>query len=309
MRIIGYILLVCMFYACKQTKKVTFDPSNVSIVVKNDQGIPQAGAEVRVYNDQNVYLNSKNNGFEGGYIEKLFTDASGKITVSDLNTEKEYYFLVSYRDRARFVDLNNYDQEFKFNKYLSKGVDTQAEITLQPAKSIVGFYAPTSLTAQLPVVFYVDGDSIGEINQTVATVSGPNQTGLLSFRFSKGTKKWFAYSDKGCFWYGEVNVGATESFSPVAIQTCNAGAVKFHVAYESLNQLPIRITLNKSDVIGTLYGTTDTPTCFGKNVVSAARDTGTVTYVAESVRSGCVWSGTIKLEQGLCKTVLLPKCN
>jgi hypothetical protein len=249
-----FILFAAAFSSCKQTKKVTFDPTNVTITVRNDQGNPQSGAEVRVYNDQNAYLNSKNNGFEEGYISKVYSDGAGTVTVTDLNTEKEYYFLASYRDRTRFVDLNNFDQEFKFNKYLSKGVSSQAEITLQPAKSIVGFYAPAALTAQLPVVFYVDGDSIGEIKQTVATVSGPNQTGMLSFRFSKGTKKWFAYSGKGCFWYGEVNVGSTESFSPVAIQTCNAGAVKFHVTDDNASQLPIRITLNKSDMIGTLYG-------------------------------------------------------
>ncbi|HAR19415.1 MAG TPA: hypothetical protein DCR46_02060 [Cytophagales bacterium] len=299
------------FVACKQTKKVIFDPTDLSILVRNDLGTPQQGAQVRMYNDVNAYLNSKNNGAEEGFVEKAFTDAAGLVTFTDLNTDKEYYFLVTYRDRVRFADLDNFDEGFKFSKYLSKGVNTNAEIHLKPANSIVGFYVPSSLAGYLPVQFYVDNDSIGSIAETVSSVSGPSQTGLLSFRFAQGKKKWMAKSSQGCIWYGEVNVLPTESFSPTPLQeNCNAGSVSFYVGQESLNQLPIEITFSPSDKIGTLYNTSSVPTtCFYPNTVTAARPIGKYTYTATYKRTNCVITDTITITKASCRIVKLPSCQ
>lgn len=310
LRSVYIFILFLLCFACKQTQKVVYDPSNITVSVKNDLGSPQQGAQVRMFNDYNAYLNSKNNGEANGFIENVFTDASGSVIFNQLNTDKEYYFLVNYRDRSRFADLDNYDQEFKFSKHLSKGVETYADIELKPAKSIVGFYIPDSLKGYLPVKLYFGNDSIGSLTQSVTSVSGPNQPGLISFRISPGKINWQAVSSQGCLWFGQVQVLQTENFSPIALQECNAGSVTFYIEGGAGNQLPIEITLNSSDFIGTLAQTSPNPLkCFDKKSLTAARPIGKYTYTAVFKRNNCVITDTFSISRANCKIIKLPNCN
>lgn len=306
--LLPFYLLFC--FSCKQNQKVIYDPTNVSIQVRNDQGVPQQGAQVRMFNDINAYLNSKNNGEENGFVEKVFTDASGNVNFKKLDTDKEYYFLVNYRDRGRFVDLDNYDQEFKYSKFLSKGVETLAEINLKPAKSIVGFYLPENLKGFLPVKLLIGIDTIGDLSQSVTSVSGPTQKGILSFRLSPGKKQWTAVSSQGCIWFGDVNVQPTEGFTPIELKDCNGGSLSFYVGDENFNQLPIEITLNSSNNIGKLNTTSSSQvTCFDKKALSVAGPPGKYTYTAVFKRGSCVVSDTITITKGNCKIIKLPNCK
>ena len=298
--------------SCKKSQDIIYDPASVQLFVVNDMGVAQPEAEVRMYNDVDAYINSKKNGVYDGYIAKASTDINGKVIFEKLVTDYDYYFLIEYRDRARFVDLNNYDTEFKFSQNLTKGTYTFAKITLSQAKSVVGFYVPQDMAANLPVKLYIGNDTTAVlIDSSAATaVTGPNQKGVLDYRFSAGIQNWHAKSAKGCFWGGSINVGTTESFSPVSLNGCMSGSVSFYVDTTNTVNLPIKITLNSADQIGTLNSThSGIPNCFGANMLSAARDTGTYTYTAESLKTSCVWQGKVKITQGGCQTILLPKCN
>lgn len=315
MKKISYLALLfgaLAFTSCKQTQEVIYDPANVEILVLNDSSKVQAAAEVRMYDDVDAYLNSKQNGVYEGFTAKSTTDASGKVTFTKLNPEKEYYFLVEYRDRTRFVDLNNYDNSFKFTKNLSKGTNTYAEIQLKQAKSVVGFYVPADMESNLPVKLYFNNDTtaitINSITNGVPTT--PTQSGVLSYRFSAGTTNWYAKSDKGCFWSGQIKVGTTESFSPIGLSACYAGSVGFKADTLNKDNLPIKVTLNNADVIGTIYAVAKNgAVTFEPNVISAARDTGTYNYTAESLKSNCVWQGKVKITKGATQVIVLQKCN
>ena len=303
---------IVLLGACSETQEIIYDPASVTLTILNDSSKAQAAAEVRMYDDIDAYMNSKNNGIYEGYAAKASTDASGKVSFNKLNTDKDYYFLVEYRDRARYVDLNNYEQTFKFTKGLSQGSNTFAQIQLKQAKSVIGFFIPAGMEANLPVKLYLDDDTVGIDMTSVANgaVTQPNQAGVLNFKFSAGLTKWHAKSTKGCYWGGEINVGTTESFAPISLNACYAGSVNFYVDAANKDNLPIKITLDNADVLGNINKYTDTaPACFDYYSVSAARDTGTYTYTAESLKNSCVWQGKVKITQGGCQTILLPKCN
>lgn len=315
MKKISYLALLfgaLAFTSCKQTQEVIYDPANVEILVLNDSSKAQSAAEVRMYDDLDAYSNSKENGVYEGFTAKATTDASGKVTFTKLNPDKEYYFLVEYRDRARFVDLNNYDNTFKFTKNLSKGSNSFAEIQLNQAKSVVGFYVPANMQSNLPVKLYLINDTsaitITSITNGVPTT--PTQSGVKPYRFSAGTTNWYAKSYKGCFWSGQIKVGTTESFTPIGLSACYAGSVGFKADSLNKNNLPIKVTLNNADVIGTIYAVAKNgAVTFEPNVISAARDTGTYNYTAESLKSNCVWQGKVKITNGATQVIVLPKCN
>jgi hypothetical protein len=307
-----FLISIVLLVACSETQEIIYDPASVTLTILNDSAKAQSAAEVRIYDDIDAYMNSKNNGVYEGFSAKASTDASGKVSFNKLNTAKDYYFLVEYRDRARYVDLNNYDQTFKFTKGLSQGSNTFAQIQLKQAKSVIGFYIPEGMADNLPVKLYLDDDTVGIDITNIASgaVTQPNQAGVLNFKLSAGLTKWHAKSPKGCYWGGEINVGTTESFSPISLNACYAGSVNFYVDAQNKDNLPIKITLDNADVLGSISNYTDTaPACFAYNAVSAARDTGTYTYTAESLKNSCVWQGKVKITQGGCQTILLPKCN
>lgn len=303
--------MVLILAACKKTKEIIYDPTNVDLTVVDDNGNPLQGAVIRLFDDIDKYQNSKEGGAETGYVTKVISDKDGKAYFDDLNSEKSYYFLVTYRDRVRFLDLDNQDQNYAFDQ-LTRGTTSKIKIQLEPAKSVVSFYANNTISGQLPISLFIDEDSIGTITESVnGKPTTAFEKGTLSFRLSQGTKNWYAKSALGCIWTGQVQVKAIESFEPISLQDCNAGSVTFYTDEENKGILPVKITLGKNDQIGQMnsYLSTVPTGCFQKGTVTAARDVGTYTYTAESVRSGCVWTGTVTIAKGSCSTIKLSKCN
>lgn len=308
--LLGFIL-VWVLAGCQQTQTITYDLSIINILVKDDLGKPVSGAIVRMYDDVNNYTSALSTGNDANFVSKTITDTTGKTFFTNLNTQKNYYFLVTYKDRARFSDLDNSGQQYEFSKYLVKGSTTFAEINLKPAKSVFSFYAGTQIQSHIPIKIFINNDSIGTINTTVSTAPTLNTTnGPLQYRLSQGTNNWYAKSALGCIWTGSLQVTGAENFTPIALSACNAGSVSFYVDSANTSNLPIKVTLNQNDVLGTLtnYLATSPGKCFAVGSVTAARDTGSYTYTAESLNSSCVWSGTVKISFN-CNVIYLPKCN
>jgi len=304
--------------ACKQTQKVTYDPSNVTVVVRDNNGNILSGAVVRMYDEQNAYRNGKQTGSETGFVSKQVTDGNGSVSFTNLNTDKEYFFFVTYRDRAHFLDMDNSDKEFKFTKYLGKGTDSNVEIELSVSKSAVGFYAQPAIKSHLPIEISIDGDSIGSLSDTLVSVPNSlNQKGTLSYRLSQGVHTWFAVSKLGCVWLGgTIQATGTESFNPIAMEECNAGSVSFYIDTANVKNLPIKVFLSntgQTEEIGTL-GNNDyllvAPTKFSSpKAVSVARGTGTYSYYATSLRnSNCSWQGLVTVGVNY-QSIKLPKCQ
>lgn len=307
-----YFLILLALLSCEQTKEVIYDPTNAELTVYNDLKQPQQGAIVRMYDSKEAYDESKTTGKEEGFAVKAVTDALGKASFKDLNSDRSYYFLISYRDRTRFVDLDNQDENYVFKEYLEKGTNPRIEIYLKQAKSIVSFFANTANKDQLPITLYIGDDSVGTISQSVASApSAPFSASTITFRLSQGVSKWYARSAQGCLWSGNVLSSGLESFEPIAFGDCDAGGVTFYAGVENNKDFPIQISLNKNDHLGALTdGAEAAPgSCFSAGTVSAARATGTYNYIAESLRSGCVWSGSVTITKGGCQMVKLTPCQ
>ena len=311
-----FLGLLQIVLACKQTEEIKFEPTDIDLLVLDDVEAPVEGSVVRMFDDKNKYEEAKQSGLDANYVAKTITDASGHAIFKELNTEKSYYFLVTYRNRVRFLDLDNQDESFVFNQYLSKGTKSKITIRLKPAKSIVGFYASEMTKSQLPISFYIKNesqgyDSIGRLTTSSAIPNSPSQSGVLSFRLSQGVKEWYALSESGCIWTGSIQVKGLESFEPISLSDCNAGSVSFYVDTENQTQLPIKITLGKTNQIGQLNTSlSDDPKgCFAKGTLTVAKETGFYVYTAESLRNSCVWTDTIQIVKGGCLKVKLTKCN
>jgi hypothetical protein len=302
-----------LLLGCNKKPAVEYDPTTATVTVKDGNNNILQGAIVRIYDNQNAYLTDKQNGSEQGFISKSVTDALGEVKYNDLNADKHYFFLVTYQDRVHLQDLDNTQQDFEFSQFLIKGTNSYVEIHLKPSQSVIGFYVLDKFQNGLPISVYIDSTiSVGNVTQSIPIepTSG-NQAGVLSYRLSPGTHTWYAISqNQGCLWQGQITVLGSESFNPVGLSECNAGAVSFYVDTSNVDNLPITITFNNSDQVGTLNHafTTDPLQCFATGSLTVARDTGTYVYIAVSKNTNCVWTDSIKIGRG-CQMIKFPKCQ
>lgn len=311
-------MLLLVMTACESSLDFTFDPTEIEIAVTDDAGNALEGALVKVFDNEGDYNEELNTGNSNLEFDKGFTDASGKVIFGgdeNYDSEKDHYFYVSFRDRERFADLDNFNKNYKLSKdNLRQGGKSRVTIGLEQAKSAVSFYSKEIPESSLPLSILIDGEEVGELTKLSSSdPSNPNtnDASVLSFRLGQGTRSWMAISTSGCIWQGEVEIGSTETFTPISITTCEAGSVTFWVDEASADLLPIAVSLSPNDEVGsiTTASATAPSDCFEPGYLSVSRATGDYTYYATSANGNCVWSGQLVITTDNCQTIKLSSCE
>lgn len=291
-------------------------PTTLAINVYDDEGELLDGVGVYLFDDEERFSNAQLTGIAADNIGLAFTDIqnattdSSSVFFSDLSYDKDYYLYVSFRDRSRFIDLDNFQDNYFVSKdILDQEAITRVDVNLKPARSAVSFYVEGTSDAAFPIQLFIGNDSIGAlVSNANATPTTPDDTsGVLPFRLSSGDT-WYAYSSLGCIWYGDIEVGNTETFEAVELGSCNGGGITFWIDSAYADYLPIDITLDANDELGRLTKSGEPSSCFGTSGLSVGREPGTYSYLATSSKSGCSWVGEVDVVTGECIFVQLDNC-
>ena len=182
-------------------------------------------------------------------------------------------------------------------------------MNLQQAKSVVSFYTQLSSTDQFPITVFIGDDSVGVLSANRSGIPTPsNDNDALAYKLSTADK-WYAKSSKGCLWAGDISVDGTESYEPISLEDCNAGAITFWTSSLNENLLPINVSLNGVDNIGEVEKTGEATECFSGNGLSVGRKAGVYQYTASSSKNSCNWTGTITVTEGGCELIELSTCD
>lgn len=309
------ILLAGVFtLSCSSPEEETGpQPTNISINIFDDSENKITGITVYLYTNETDFEEAKLTGDFGDRIAQAIAEDGDSVSLTffDINPERDHFVIATFRDRERFIDLDNFSGSYKIPKdILTINGTTIVNINLQPAKSAISFYSQTLSTSNFPISVYLGGDSIGVLNDNTATIpTSPFTTNAVSFRLSS-SDSWYAISSLGCVWAGDISIGGTETFTAKELGSCNAGSINFWADSTLLDKLPIKITLDGIDEIGDINATSLMPSdCFSGDGLSVGRDPGTYTYSAVSLSSNCSWNGVVTIQQGVCEIVQLNSCS
>lgn len=303
-----YLLL--MLIGCESSVDILFEPTELILTVIDDRRQALKGAQVILFDNLEELNQFKEKGDLTAQTPRL-TDDQGQVVFSDLDEKLRYYFFVTFRDRARFLDLENFSKAYAYPGFLIKGSTTRATIPLEPADNLVVFYSLASNQNQLPITLFLEGDSVGVIARALdSPPASPNVPGTISFRLRDGITNWYGRSRLGCLWTGRVDLGADDNFNLQELTTCQSGAITFWTPATNNANLPISIELNDRDVMGTLTRSATQPaSCFQPGGLSGSRPEGVYNYIARSENRQCVWTGTLRVIQGECTSIQLEPCN
>ncbi|MFN5168403.1 MAG: hypothetical protein ACK5DD_02155 [Cyclobacteriaceae bacterium] len=305
-----FLPVLVVLFACESSTDIIYQPTELTLTVLDDRSLPVKGAQILLFTNEDD-LNAFKQSGDLSQQQPVLTNDVGQVVFPDLDEQLRYYFFATYRDRTRFVDLENYNSSFAYPGFLIKGSKTRATIQLERADNVVVFYSLTQNQTQLPIDIFLDGDSVGRINQVIdQPPSSPNVSGTVSFRLRDGKTNWYSKSKLGCLWSGQFNLGATDNFTLQEFASCESGAITFWAENGNLTGvLPIRVTLNDKDNFGNLINeSTSVIACFSDGL-SGSREVGFYTYIATSANGQCTWTGSFTVTKGECSIVKLDKCN
>jgi hypothetical protein len=311
MKNIDFLLLsFLIIVACESSVDILYEPTQLVLTVLDDRSAKVKGAQVLIFDNEEELNDFKKKG-DIAKQKPVLTDDNGQVVFTDLDEKLRYYFFVTYRDRSRFVDLENYNKAFAYPGFLIKGSSTRASIQLEPADNVVVFYSLDTNFTQLPLTIYLDGDSVGIVSQILSQPpSSPNVSGTLSFRLRDGVTNWYGQSTLGCLWTGQFTLGTDDNFTLQELGTCESGAITFWTSDLNTDLLPIKVNLNDGDLFGNLTNISGTPDkCYTTQGLSGSREKGTYTYVATSANGLCTWTGSLTVSKGGCTQIELEKCN
>jgi len=312
MRVSLVLIIFCLIAACESSTDIIYQPTELKVTVLDDLGVPVKGAQVLIFDNEEALIEFREDG-DLTNQDPVLTNDNGQVVYDDLDDQLNYYFFATYRDRSRFVDLENYNSSYAYPGFLAKGSKTKATIQLEQADNIVVFFSLNQNVNQLPIDIFLEGDSVGRISQALDQApTSPNSSGTLSFRLRDGTTNWYSKSKLGCLWSGQLKLGSEDNFTLQEFGPCESGAVTFWTDGDNSGEgiLPIQIRLNDKDVFGSLIKSGTTPTtCFGGLGLSGSREIGTYNYYATSANGQCTWTGSIQIIKGECTLIKLEKCN
>jgi hypothetical protein len=317
-----YFYIVALFIlttACEDSLDFNYDPTEIEITIYKSKTGNEVleGALVKVFESEEDYEVEINTGNSNLEVAKGFSDSEGVILFSeddDIDDKKSYYFYVSFRDRAEFTDLDNLNENYVISsENIKQGGKTSANIFLQPSKSAVAFFGKELPTNSFPLNIFIDGENVGtleEVAENDPQNASQNNESVLSFRLSQGERDYMVVSSTGCIWQGSLNLGATESFTPIPVENCEAGSITFWADQENVSNLPVSISLAPNDAIGSISSSVaEEPECFGGAGLSVSRASGTYSYFATSANGNCTWSGQFNVVSGECSKIKLTNCQ
>ena len=305
------VFIGLLITSCPEPVQPEVQATSFVINVFDDLGeaLP-SNVQIFIYDDENEYLEDKDLGTFTQGIPYL-TDSIGSVTISDkIDHQNDYYLIIVYRDRSRFVDLDNFDADYRIpDEYIFESTDTYFNVNLKQSKSAISFYIEDFPEEQFPVSILLDGDTIGEL--TINSEGIPNlpfEDNTISYKLSK-SGQWTAISSLGCFWYGDISVGGTQTFTPIGLGECATGGVTFY-SNDTTDIYPLKVILNNNDDVGFIEEQGTPQSCFdGSYGLSVSREPGEYSYTISSKDGACQLSGSVLFTLDSCTMVELPKCE
>jgi len=310
------VTLLLLFLAACSTKYAEVVPATeLSVrVVREDTKAPLGGATVYLYASDTAFNQTISSVAKpSGYISSFTTDAQGDVLISGLKVNIQYYVYAYYRDstiiQGTYITLDNSAGNYVLKNNLPQGSITSITIAVKPSDGFILFWTKPSNNTALPISVYVGNSLVGTILQGNAAPA-PFQSGSVSARVRSGTMTVEGKSGTGCIWANQVTVAAG-TFLYDSLSTCRVGTIAFYTDAVNTTALPIQITLDANDGIGTISSiVTATPSdCSAANLVTVVRTPGNYTYQAVSASSNCLWNGEFTLAAGECQLLYLTQCN
>lgn len=313
LKLISLGVVLSLVFSCGKEIIPDPEPTQLSVNVLDEKDELLYGVSVYLFDDEDSFNEARKTGNRSGRLKEGVTEDNeddASLVFSNLNFNTDYYLFVSFRDRAQFLDLDNFSDHYIVPKdILYQSTDTKVTVKLSPAKSVVSFYTDSSPEEQFPIEVFIGNDRVGALSANSGSEPTPlNDNEALPYKMSSGNS-WFARSSKGCFWAGSIQVDGTESYDPIQLEQCNAGAVTFWVDNANTNTLPIEVVLDGLDDVGEIKNPGEARDCFSENGLSVGRKPGIYTYTASSKVSACAWSGELVITEGSCEIIKLETCN
>jgi hypothetical protein len=143
--------------SCKSSTDIIYEPTELTLTILNDLGVPQKDAQVRIFDNEQELDDFRIRGILTQDQPARLTDANGQLVYAELDEKLKYYFFVTYRDRTRFLDLENFNRQYILPGFLKRGAKTTATIQLEKSDNVVVFYSLPFNQTQLPAALYLDG--------------------------------------------------------------------------------------------------------------------------------------------------------
>ncbi len=314
-----FLCFIILIQGCKtEVLKQEFDTEMIVTVVTEFDGknAPLANATVAVFDKLENYTASIKNRKPINAIQKLNTDASGRLTFNDLPPNSDIWIAAFYKDTSVFVGktllYDNDKLNFELVDRFKKGSVNKVTIKLIPADGLVSFIA-TTIQPSFPVDFYITSDSL-----TVLSTSD-----VVSSVAKKGRQTWRAKSQE-CDWYGIVNVVGGKNVT-VQLPPCQTGNLGFYSIDQRLELYPITIRFVSaageledvaqinSPYLANPNGVTCDSIDFNGNPdyagIKFPKGNGVYSYDAISADNNCRWAGRIKVNATGCVTEMLNVCK
>jgi hypothetical protein len=308
-------LLITLIAGCstKYNEVVPDTVLKVSVINENTNQ-PVSGATVYLYDDSVAFKKTTSSIADpDGFIASFITNDTGRIVIPKLKSNVQYYVYAYYKDNTivngTYITLDNSAKQFFLKNDLTIGSVTSITIPIRPADGFVVIWTQNSNSSALPINTFLESSSVGTITQG-NSAPAPFQPGSVTARARTGNITIEGKSATGCFWINQVKVNPG-GFVYYNLQDCTVGSMGFYTDNVNSSVLPIQITLNANDAIGSVSSVVSSvpADCSSANVVSALRVPGNYTYQAVSTSGNCVWSGTITVTTGGCNLIYLNKCN
>ena len=248
-----------------------------------------------------------------GFVSSYTTDNAGAATIEKLKTNTSYFVYAYYKDASiitgTYITLDNSAKQYELKNTLADGSKTVVTISLRPSDGFIVLWTGSSNSAALPIDVFVNNSTAGSVTKGNSLPS-LFQTGSVSQRVRAGKAMIEGKSLSGCYWTNQVTVIAG-SITYFGLADCSVGTIAFYTDFVNASDLPIQLTLNANDAIGTVSAVVSTTPadCSAVNLVTALRVPGNYTYQAVSASGHCVWSGSFTLTAGECNLIYLTKCN
>ena len=96
-RLLTILTAFLLMVSCETTTEIIYPSTDLELTVLDEDGNTVTGAQVKMYDQKELYEQAKLEGTPGLEISIDLTDIEGRVYYTDLNHEIDYYFFINYR--------------------------------------------------------------------------------------------------------------------------------------------------------------------------------------------------------------------
>ena len=231
----------------------------------------------------------------------------------ELEPDKNYFMLVSHFDLERNIRLSNVGVS-DLIKPLQSRTKIYIKLVIKPENGNIVFYSKDK--NKIPLEISIKDLSLNKtdnyiLNNTYKLQTSPTvlSDNILKIQYNTGKYLYNAKSEDGCVWIGETSVSNGKT-TFIELSSCETGKVSFYTSIVNDTLLPLKISINKGEIIGEIKSTAENISCddINTNSFSSILKHGKYTYLITSASGRCIWTDTFIIDQP-CKIVPIEACQ